>query len=165
MSFGVSQLVLAGDLVVIAASLAYFAWPWLKNAVYVSELLAEGPPQTLPVPVQGVSMRAVRDTFGAPRPGDRSHQGVDIFAPRGTPVLCDHARHRRAHRRKQLGRHRRVGAWARRRPTLLRTSEQRRRHQDRATHCARSTCLALSAPPVTRAELRRICTTAIYRRG
>jgi murein DD-endopeptidase MepM/ murein hydrolase activator NlpD len=71
----------------LAAVVAYLAWPWLKNAMYVGELLAEEPPQILSVPVQGVSMRAVRDTFGAPRPGDRAHQGVDIFASRGTPVL------------------------------------------------------------------------------
>ena len=71
----------------IAALLAYLTWPWLKNALYLGELIAEEPPRTLPVPVQGVSMRAVRDTFGAPRPGDRKHQGIDIFAPRGTPVL------------------------------------------------------------------------------
>ena len=73
--------------VAVIASLGYLAWPWLKNAMYMAELLAEEPPRALPVPVQGVSMRAVRDTFGAPRPGDRKHQGVDIFAPRGTPVL------------------------------------------------------------------------------
>ena len=73
---------------VAVALFTYFAWPWLKNAMYVTELLGEEPPRTLRVPVQGVSMRAVRDTFGTPRPGDRIHQGVDIFAPRGTPVVA-----------------------------------------------------------------------------
>ena len=72
----------------IGALLAYMAWPWLTNATYLAELLAEDLPRALPVPVKGVSMRALRDTFGAPRPGDRMHQGVDIFAPRGTPVAA-----------------------------------------------------------------------------
>ena len=71
----------------VVAVLSYLAWPFLKNAMYLTELLAEASPSALPVPVQGVSMRAVRDTFGAPRPGDRTHQGIDIFAERGTPVL------------------------------------------------------------------------------
>jgi murein DD-endopeptidase MepM/ murein hydrolase activator NlpD len=73
--------------VTVAALLAYVAWPWLKNAAYLGALLAEAPPRFLPVPVQGVATRAVRDTFGGPRPGDRAHEGVDIFAPRGTPVV------------------------------------------------------------------------------
>lgn len=71
----------------IAAVLGYFAWPWIRNALYLAELLAEEAPISLQMPVQGVSTRAVRDTFGAPRPGDRQHQGVDIFAPRGAPVV------------------------------------------------------------------------------
>ena len=70
----------------IAGLVTYLTWPWLKNAMYLAELLAEDAPQSLPIPVKGVSTRAVRDTFGAPRPGDRTHQGIDIFAPRGTPV-------------------------------------------------------------------------------
>ena len=72
---------------VIAAMLAYFAWPWLQNALYLAELLGESAPQSLPIPVKGVSVRALRDSFGAPRGQDRTHQGIDIFAARGTPVI------------------------------------------------------------------------------
>jgi len=71
----------------VAAVMAYFAWPWLKNAMYIAALIADDAPHSLPLPVKGVSLRAVRDTFGAPRPGDRTHQGIDIFAPRGTAVI------------------------------------------------------------------------------
>lgn len=39
----------------------------------------------LVMPVDGVTLGQIADTWGAPR-WDRSHEGVDIFAPRGTPV-------------------------------------------------------------------------------
>lgn len=43
----------------------------------------------LAFPVQGGSNRAVQSLFGADRDaGRRSHHGIDIFAPRGTPVLA-----------------------------------------------------------------------------
>jgi peptidoglycan LD-endopeptidase LytH len=42
----------------------------------------------LPIPVQGVLFAEIEDSWGSPRPGGRSHRGVDIFARRGTPVLA-----------------------------------------------------------------------------
>ena len=107
---------------VLAAVLALFAWPWVKNAMYVAELVAEAPPTALPVPVKGVSPRAVRDTFGAPRPGDRKHQGVDIFAARGTPVLSATRGIVARVGSNSLGGHGRVGTRTGWRPPLLRTS-------------------------------------------
>lgn len=43
------------------------------------------PASDLVMPVDGVSLGQIADTYGAPR-WDRSHEGLDIFAPRGTPV-------------------------------------------------------------------------------
>lgn len=43
----------------------------------------------LAFPVEGHGMRAIQSAFGASRDGGRrSHDGVDIFARRGTPVLA-----------------------------------------------------------------------------
>lgn len=38
------------------------------------------------VPVEGVGINKLRDSFGAPRSGGRKHMGIDIFAPQGTTV-------------------------------------------------------------------------------
>ena len=52
---------------------------------YLSRLPAE-PDEVLLMPVEGVRVAEVTDTWDAPRGGGRVHAGQDIFAPRGTPV-------------------------------------------------------------------------------
>ena len=55
--------------------------------VNVARLYTKSPDVTLAMPVQDVTRRQVTNTWHAPRGTDRRHQGQDIFAPRGTPIL------------------------------------------------------------------------------
>lgn len=77
----------------LAAALfaAGMSWIWRLPAIQAMafgwQLRREPIPTTLPVPVQGVSARQIADTWGAARSGGRRHEGVDIFAARGTPVV------------------------------------------------------------------------------
>jgi len=40
------------------------------------------------VPVSGVSLKKLTDSWGAPRDGGRTHKGIDIMAPKGTAVIA-----------------------------------------------------------------------------
>jgi murein DD-endopeptidase MepM/ murein hydrolase activator NlpD len=42
--------------------------------------------QSLPIPVDGVSARQLKNTWGAARSNGRRHEGIDIFAAKGTSV-------------------------------------------------------------------------------
>jgi peptidoglycan LD-endopeptidase LytH len=55
--------------------------------VHAAALYSRAPDQKLEMPVQGVSKRQVADSWHVPREGDRLHEGQDIFAKRGTPVI------------------------------------------------------------------------------
>ena len=55
--------------------------------IHIAELYGKVPDQNLEMPVQGVTKSQIADTWHAPREGDRLHEGQDIFAKRGTPVI------------------------------------------------------------------------------
>ena len=60
--------------------------PAVDRLVFFYHLAMDDPPAHLPVPVAGVEARALVDTWGAPRAPGRRHQGINIFAARGTAV-------------------------------------------------------------------------------
>ncbi|MEN1942886.1 M23 family metallopeptidase [Luteimonas sp. MJ293] len=74
---------------IAGAYLAGWAWqqPFMDKPKMSWQLARMPPPDTLFMPVRNVQAARIADTFGAPRGADRRHEGVDIFAPRGTDVL------------------------------------------------------------------------------
>lgn len=73
----------------LLAAAGWWAWqqPFMELPRTWWELSRAEPPRALPVPVEGVAASTIANTWGADRSGGRRHEGVDIFATRGTPVL------------------------------------------------------------------------------
>ncbi len=69
------------------AGCAGFTTPGTFSSPGAPSFSDEAPPEWLPVPVAGIRASQLRDTWGAARSGGRSHEGIDIPARRGTPVL------------------------------------------------------------------------------
>lgn len=53
----------------------------------IARLYTKEPDSRIAMPVKNVRKNQIADTWQAPRGADRLHQGQDIFAPRGTPIM------------------------------------------------------------------------------
>jgi murein DD-endopeptidase MepM/ murein hydrolase activator NlpD len=53
----------------------------------ILKLYTQEPDTRLAMPLEDVRKKAIADTWQAPRGVGRKHEGQDIFAPRGTPIL------------------------------------------------------------------------------
>jgi len=71
----------------LAILIAVWNQPALLRVGTLLSLLNKTAPPKLPVPVEDVASRELEDTWGAPRSDNRRHEGIDIFAPLGRPVL------------------------------------------------------------------------------
>ena len=70
----------------IAASIPLLR-PAASRAWFVYTLATEAAPAYLRNPVDAAKPVRLADSWGAARPGGRRHEGIDIFAPKGTPVV------------------------------------------------------------------------------
>ena len=82
------RLLVAALLIAGLVATGWWAWqqPFMAPTRMLWEISRMPPPASLPMPVRGVNVAEVADTWGAERSGDRRHEGVDIFATRGTAV-------------------------------------------------------------------------------
>ena len=64
------------------------ALPWLEAAWYGARLVAMPAPASVAMPIANLKPSALTDTWHASRPPKRRHEGIDIFAKKGTPVLA-----------------------------------------------------------------------------
>jgi murein DD-endopeptidase MepM/ murein hydrolase activator NlpD len=71
----------------LVAGLPFASWPARHARLLLSAVAYRREPSVMAVPVDGVAPRQLSSTWHAPRSGGRRHEGADVFAKKGTPVV------------------------------------------------------------------------------
>jgi murein DD-endopeptidase MepM/ murein hydrolase activator NlpD len=71
---------------IVLLAVVVVSWPALTRIRSIVRIVRTEPVLPYPVPVEGVLPLRLTDSWGAARSGNRHHQGIDIFAPCGTPI-------------------------------------------------------------------------------
>ncbi len=82
-----SKAVYAVAALVVALGLCFVACAPAATGARLLALARQAPDTVLLMPVDGLGANDVADSWAAPRGGGRLHEGQDLFADRGTPVL------------------------------------------------------------------------------
>ncbi len=76
--------------ILILLNIAYFSGKKFteKIRLYANYQYVNKAAAVIVAPLRNLDPDDIEDTYGAPRPGGRVHEGIDLFAPRGTPVYA-----------------------------------------------------------------------------
>lgn len=87
------QLLLLFGIVMLSAAIFYIAPSRNRSSALPAASariikIAAATPLQISLPMKGLKASDIQDTFDQMRDGKRKHEGTDIMAPRGTPILA-----------------------------------------------------------------------------
>jgi murein DD-endopeptidase MepM/ murein hydrolase activator NlpD len=71
----------------LVVSSPWWSWPLRHVDLLAGAWHYRGQPKVMVVPVDGLEPKHLVSTWHAPRSGGRRHEGADLFAKKGTPVV------------------------------------------------------------------------------
>src|SRR5258706_5814050 len=89
-AFLLVAMLLLGSVSGVTAAAERVAGKFARRVVFfahVAQLYTRTPDKKLAMPIESVKTKEIANTWYAARDGSRLHEGQDIFAPRGTPIL------------------------------------------------------------------------------
>ncbi|MBL8921099.1 MAG: M23 family metallopeptidase [Myxococcaceae bacterium] len=74
-------------LLALVATSPWWSWPLRHIELLAGAWRYRQQPKAMVVPVEGLASTTLSSTWHAPRSGGRRHEGADLFAKKGTPVV------------------------------------------------------------------------------